>query len=227
MEGEAIRLDAMITQSHRAIGGDFQYVHSKQHRSDLPQLKTMLATLDSFAMPLFSVTVAGNTADNVLYLPVLRELMDNLTMYHQLFVGGDSKMDSLLIRSQIQYKDHFYLVPLSKKQCTPKELDAYLADIPTELVTVSKTDKKGTTKVKAKAFERTEKIVDDSLGLCWEERRLIVYSPAYANQQKIGFEDRLAKAQTALELLLVQYFTKSPSFYTPKSIFPSIRTSIF
>lgn len=201
MEGEAIRLDAMITQSHRAAGGDFQYGHSKQHRSDLPQLKTMLATLDPFAMPLFSVTVAGNTADDVLYLPVLEELMDNLTMYHQLFVG-DSKMGSLLNRSQIQYKDHFYLMPLSQKQCTPKELDAYLADIPTELVTVSKMDKKGDTKVKAKAFERTTKITDDSLGICWEERRLIVYSPAYAMRQKIGFEDRLEKAQAALELLL-------------------------
>lgn len=200
-DGEAIRLDAMITQSHRSAGGDFQYGHSKQHRSDLPQLKTMLATLDPFAMPLFSVTVAGNTADDVLYMPVLEELMNNLTLLHQLFVG-DSKMGSLATRSQIQLKDHYYLVPLSKKQCTPQQLAAYLADKPTELVTISKTDKKGVTKVKAKAFERTEKIVNETLGLCWEERRFIVYSPAYATRQQIGFEDRLTKAQTALELLL-------------------------
>ena len=70
---EPIRLDAMITQSHRLATGDFQYGHSKQHRSDLPQLKTMVATLDPLAMPLVSLTVSGNTADDNLYLPVIQE----------------------------------------------------------------------------------------------------------------------------------------------------------
>ena len=86
---EPIRLDAMITQSHRSIsedGADFQYGHSKQHRADLPQLKTMVASLDPIAMPLFSLTVSGNTADDVLYLPVLKELLANLDLTYQLFV---------------------------------------------------------------------------------------------------------------------------------------------
>lgn len=200
VSGEAIRLDAMITQSHRAASGDFQYGHSKQHRSDLPQLKTMVATLDPFAMPLYSLTVPGNTADDVLYLPVLEELMDNLTTDHQLFVG-DSKMGSLNIRTQIHKNKHRYLVPLSKKQCNAEQLAAYLATKPSELVTVHQEDKSGTLKVKAQAFERTEIIVAQTQDFSWEERRIIVYSPAYGKRQEIAFENRLIKAQNALAVL--------------------------
>ncbi len=75
LKEEAIRLDAMITQSHRQAKGDFQLGYSKQHRADLPQLKTMVATLDPLSMPLYSITVSGNTADDVLYLPVIDELI--------------------------------------------------------------------------------------------------------------------------------------------------------
>jgi len=68
---QAIRLDAMITQSHRKVEGEFQMGHSKQHRSDLPQLKTMVAVLDPLAMPIHSLTVSGNSADDPLYWPVI------------------------------------------------------------------------------------------------------------------------------------------------------------
>ena len=109
LEPGAIRLDAMITQSHRAASGEFQYGHSKQHRPDLPQLKTMAATLDPLAMPLFSVTVSGNTADDVLYLPVIKGLMVNLGLLNQLFVG-DSKMGSLEIRGYLNFHCQYYLL---------------------------------------------------------------------------------------------------------------------
>jgi len=55
VSSEAVRLDALIAQSHRPASGEFQLGHSKQHRSDLPQLKTMVATLDPLSMPLYSV----------------------------------------------------------------------------------------------------------------------------------------------------------------------------
>ena len=191
----------MITQSHRAATGEFQYGHSKQHRSDLPQLKTMLATLDPLAMPLFSMTVAGNAADDVLYLPVLKALIAKLHLFHQLFVG-DCKMGSIKIRSFLHQKDQYYLVPLSKKQCSQTELSAYLTNQPSELVEVFTEDKDGKAKLKAKGFEQIEEVTDDEKGLKWEERRIIVYSPAFANRQKIAFENRLTKAKADLEVLL-------------------------
>ena len=106
---EPVRLDAFITQSHRPASEDFRFGHSKQHRSDLPQLKTMVATLDPLAMPLYSLTVSGNTSDDELYLPVIKELMQNLSLKDQLFVG-DSKMGSLEIRRFLQLNEQDYLV---------------------------------------------------------------------------------------------------------------------
>jgi len=198
---EAIRIDAMITQSHREAKGDFQYGHSKQHRADLPQLKTMVATLDPLSMPLYSVTVSGNTADDVLYLPVIEELIKNLRLEEQLFVG-DSKMGSINIRGQIHNNGHYYLVPLSKKQCSEDKLLAYLAKKPTDLVQLVTENKNGVDQVKAEAFEQVEQIKNEELGISWEERRLIVYSPTYAHRQQIGLETRLDKALKALGLIL-------------------------
>lgn len=201
MSAEPIRLDAMITQSHRAACGDFQYGHSKQHRPDLPQLKTMVAALDPLAMPLFSLTVSGNTADDVLYLPVIQELIASLSLVYQLFVG-DAKMGSLAIRSFLQLNNQYYLVPLSQKQCTPARLSEYLEQKPTESTQIMTKDKLGNETIRAEAFEVIEKMEDDQNGICWEERRIIVYSPAYAKRQQISLDNRFEKAQSELTLLL-------------------------
>ena len=163
MPSEPIRLDAMITQSHRTASGEFQFGHSKQHRSDLPQLKTMVATLDPLAMPLFSVTVSGNTADDVLYLPVIKELVVNLELLYQLFVG-DSKMGSLETRSFLQLNHQYCLVPLSKKQCSPAQLARYLEQRPNELTQITEKDKQGNTIIKAQAFELMEQMEDETNG---------------------------------------------------------------
>jgi len=201
LTNEAIRVDAMITQSHREVKGDFQFGHSKQHRADLPQLKTMVATLDPLAMPLYSVTVSGNTADDVLYLPVINELIKAMPLLNQLFVG-DSKMGSKGIRGQIHKNEHYYLVPLSKTQCSEAEITAYLAHKPDKLVELKTENKDGTEQIKAAAFEQTARITNEDLGFSWEERRLIVYSPAYAHRQELGLEKRLDKALNALEDML-------------------------
>lgn len=201
LASEAIRLDAFITQSHRESTADFQRGHSKQHRADLPQLKTMVATLDPLAMPLYSLTVSGNTSDDVLYLPVLEKLVEGLQLHNQLFVG-DSKMGSLDIRTFLQYNEQYYLMPLSKTQCSNKKLSQYLAEQPTELTQIATTDKDGNSIVKAKAFEVKQQMEAADKTFCWEERRVIVYSFAYATSQKKVFEDRLIKAQKALDVIL-------------------------
>ena len=206
LASEPIRLDAMITQSHRASSGDFQYGHSKQHRADLPQLKTMVAALDPLAMPLVSYTVSGNTADDVLYLPVIQKC-EALELKNQLFVG-DSKMSSQAIRYYLQSKGHYYLTPLSKKQCSNETIIDYLSKQPTELTELYKIVKEGDTKVKqlrAKAFEVTQTIeflTEEGLTLNWNERRIIVYSSSYGKSQKVAFENRILKAQADLAVLL-------------------------
>lgn len=196
-----IRLDAMITQSHRAAGGDFQIGYSKQHRSDLPQMKTMLATVDPFAVPLCSLTVAGNEADDVLYLPVIEELDKTLSIKHQLFVG-DSKMGSIDNRGDIHALGHYYLTPLSKVQCNSAQLEAYLSAQPETLQLLRGKDKNSQTVVKAKAFETTEAVSNTDGSLTWEERRIIVYSPAYGQSQAQKLDKKMLNAQKELDELL-------------------------
>jgi len=201
VSSEAVRLDALIVQSHRAASEEFQLGHSKQHRADLPQLKTMVATLDPLSMPLYSVTVSGNTADDVLYLPVIKQLINGLFLKQQLFVG-DSKMGSLAIRAYLQVHEQYYLMPLSKTQCSTEQLRKYLAQAPDELTQIMTTDKEDKLIVKAQAFEVSERMEGSTSGICWEERRIIVHSPAYAKRQQKALEDRLVKAQNALDLIL-------------------------
>jgi len=191
----------MITRSHRTASRDFQYGHSKQHRADLPQLKIMVATLDPLAMPLVSYTVSGNTADDVLYLPVIQEC-ETLGLKHQLFVS-DSKMSSQPIRHYLQSKGHYYLTPLSKKQCSNETLASYLDKQPAELTTLYKIEKEK--RLKAKAFEVTKSIemtTEEGVQNNWNERRIVVYSPSNFQNQKAAFENRMAKAKNGLAVLL-------------------------
>ena len=51
--------------------GLFQLGHSKDHRPDLPQVKIALSVLDPLGLPLTTMVVAGQTADDPLYLPAM------------------------------------------------------------------------------------------------------------------------------------------------------------
>ena len=52
----------------------FQFGHSKHHRPDLPQVKVMLATLDPLGMPVATQVVAGQKADDPLYIPAIDQV---------------------------------------------------------------------------------------------------------------------------------------------------------
>lgn len=127
--------------------------------------------------------------------------MKNLPLVHQLFVG-DAKMGSIETRARIHGKDHYYLLPLSKKQCSTDQLAKYLEQRPEKLLEISSVQKDDTVKIKAKAFELTQVVSCDEFGFPWLERRLVVFSPAYAKRQKQALEDRLLKAIDQLNLLL-------------------------
>ena len=202
LKEEPVRLDSFITQSHREAGDDFQYGYAKQHRSDLPQLKTMVAALDPLSMPLYSVTVSGNISDDDLYLPIVDQLLANLPLKNQLFVG-DSKMGNSKIRTYIDSKQHYYLMPLNRKQCTKEQMVLYLDEQPDELITIWEQSTNKEAELKAKAFEKLVTVSDESEQYSWQERRILVYSPSYAKRLKGNFEAKVAKAMAALEVILI------------------------
>ena len=193
---EPIRLDASIAQSFQKPDELFKMGHSKQHRMDLPQLKIMLGVLDPLAMPLLSIIVEGNTADDILYEPLERQIADNLEAKGLLFVG-DSKMSGSRNREYLQSNGHYYLCPLSEVQCSKKELKKYL-ELGKERASLW--TEKG--ELRAEVFETEEVVSEKESGCEWLERRIVAYSPQYGKSQKEKFERRLEKAKQELENLL-------------------------
>src|SRR5205085_12139389 len=73
LQADCVRLDSTTVSSYGAVTEDglLQLGHSKDHRPDLGQLKVMLATLDPLGMPLATEVLAGERADDPLYLPAI------------------------------------------------------------------------------------------------------------------------------------------------------------
>ena len=68
---DLVRLDATTITVDTDPRGLLRMGHSKDHRPDAPQVKVMMASLDPLAMPLVTQVVAGNSADDPLYLPAV------------------------------------------------------------------------------------------------------------------------------------------------------------
>jgi transposase len=113
---EQVRLDSTSAAVYHdpAEGSLFAYGVSKDHRPDLAQLKVMLAALDPLGLPLASLIVAGNRADDGLYLPVWQQARTVLGQAGLLYIG-DSKMEALSTRASLAQAGDYYLTPLSLK----------------------------------------------------------------------------------------------------------------
>ncbi|UCC53387.1 MAG: hypothetical protein JSV68_05350, partial [Anaerolineaceae bacterium] len=92
----------------------FAYGHSKDHRPDLAQIKVVFVTLDPLALPVTTMIVAGNRADDGLYVPAISTTQQTLRQSGMLYVG-DSKMEALSTRAHLARTGDYYLMPLSRK----------------------------------------------------------------------------------------------------------------
>jgi transposase len=102
-----------------------RFGYSKDNRPDLPQLKVGLGVLDPLGMPLATEVVAGDKADDRLYLPAIARMRQSLGRSGVLYVG-DSKLGSLGNRKGIAAAGDYYLCPLSQVQLPPVQLLDYL-----------------------------------------------------------------------------------------------------
>jgi transposase len=108
---ETMRLDSTsVSVYHDATTNEslLQQGHSKDHRPDLRQFKAMLATLDPLGLPLVCQPVAGNRADDGLYVPAYAAATTALGTAAVLVVG-DSKMGALATRGHMVAGGSCYL----------------------------------------------------------------------------------------------------------------------
>lgn len=201
---KVVRLDATTVSFDTDPEGLFRYGHSKDHRPDLAQVKMMLATLDPLAMPLLSHIVAGNSADDPLYLPAVEQVRKSLDQRGLLYVG-DCKMAAKETRAGIASGQDFYLCPLALIQMSNEQILAHLQPVLEErqpLHPVERLQSNGQVEIIARGYEWIE--VQEVAGFSWQERRLLVRSEAFAEASERGLDTRLASAQQQIALLTLR-----------------------
>jgi transposase len=210
LQGRVARLDTTTAAAYVTPEGLFQLGHSKDHRPDLPQVKVSMSVLDPLGLPLTTTVVAGQTADDPLYLPEIAKVRQSAGTTGLTYVG-DCKMAALGTRAEIVAHQDYYLCPLSAKQMPEAALDCILDPVlrdafapsairlPHADGTLDETDEPV-----AMGFAYTVDLsaLDQSgQSQAWQERRLVVRSLALAARQEQSLRQRVARAVTELNAL--------------------------
>jgi transposase len=205
---ERVRIDSTTAIGYGMVSeeGLFQFGHSKDHRPDLPQLKVNIAALDPLGLPLSTTVVAGQSADDPLYVPEIARVQQLLGRRGVTYVG-DVKMGALATRAFIAAHGDYYLCPLSGVQMPAEDLDQLLEPVwagQQPLVTIEREEAPANEhETIAEGFEApvalAAEIPDGSVQ--WHERRLLIRSVSGAQSARQGLHERLAKAGEAMEAL--------------------------
>src|SRR5499427_1304494 len=206
---KTIRVDPTTVSAYVTPDGLFQLGHSKDHRPDLPQLKIALATLDPLGLPMTIATVAGNTADDPLYLPAIAKVRRSIGLVGMTYIG-DCKIAALATRADIVAHKDFYLCPLSAKQVSVEELARLLAPLwsgeqPLEEVRLTaegQADDHAAPDAVGFAYA-VEQVGQGQSGhtLRWQERRWVVRSLAHARLQEESLRQRAQRAVEEINAL--------------------------
>jgi transposase len=206
LKPEKVRLDATTISGYHAFGEEtlFQFGYSKDDPS-LAQVKLMVAALDPLGLPLVTQVVAGNVADDPLYVPTVERVLQIIEGIGLLFVG-DCKMGALSIRAHIQHLKQYYLCPLAQTGKTGEDMLAWIQAANSgayELKKIEAENDQGERKLLAEGyeFERPLKAETDGETLEWSERVLVVRSESYRRAQREGLDGRLQRATEELRAL--------------------------
>ena len=207
LKQKCVRIDTTTASGYWNVTEDglFQLGHSKDHRPDLPQLKVVLATLDPLAMPVATLVVRGEKADDPLYIPAIDQVRKGLDKQGLLYIG-DCKIMSLATRAHIKAGKDSYLGPFSAIQIPQSVLDTYLEPVWSGQQTLTAVERQGTTSNLEKIAEgyelclaQTATVKDEEV--TWNERRLVIRSLSHAKAAEEALLSRLVKATAAIEAL--------------------------
>lgn len=210
LQSRMVRIDTTTAGAYVTPEGLFQLGHSKDHRPDLPQVKIAMAVLDPLGLPLTTTVVAGQTADDPLYLPEIAKVRQTAQRAGLTYVG-DCKMAALGTRAEIVARQDYYLCPLSAKQMPEAELDRLLAPVfsgtlipqdirlPNADGQIDETD----APVAIGFIDTLEQHGQDQNKKIqhWKEQRLVVRSLAFAASQEKHLRQRVARAVTEINAL--------------------------
>jgi transposase len=211
----SVRLDATVGQVYHDEKKHtlFKTGRNKAGGYDV-QFKLFLGVLDPLGMPLASDVVAGQRADDPLYVPVYRRIRQTLGRVGLLYIG-DCKMGVLETRATIAAGQDCYLMPLALTGQTPAVLEEQLAKVKAgeiELTPIYLPEDWPTDPEQeldpdlaiADGFVVTrqqEALLAEGTTITWEERLLLVRSRTLAALQERRLQQRLARVETQLQAL--------------------------
>lgn len=205
-----VRLDSTTAAVYHDAAGTtlFRHGHSKDHRPDLAQFKVMLGTLDPLGLPLATLVVGGQEADDGLYVPALARARAVVGEGGKLYLG-DSKMAARQTRAEIAAGGDYYLVPLPQTGQHPARLRELVAAVlerrqAVETIHAPEVEEHaGRKTVLALGYEVEQSLQALVAGqaITWSERVLVIYSPSLAAQQRRGLAERLEHATQELTAL--------------------------
>jgi transposase len=210
---QVIRLDATVgTVQHDPEQHTLFKVGKAKNGQYETQYKMMLASLDPMGLALVVDVVAGDRADDPLYVPSYQR-MKKVIKRQGLLIVGDSKMSALGTRAVIVDGKDDYLTPLAYLKAEPELLDELLKpwqgreeeatriflpeDIPSD-----GSDPDPELAI-AYGFEvsRSRTAVVAEKTVTWNERLLVIRSFSYVKTMQDGLHRRLDKAEAALHAL--------------------------
>jgi transposase len=208
LDPKLFRVDTTTANSYVEVLNElglFQFGHSKD-RDDQPQIKVALATLDPLGLPVTTVVVPGNCADDPLYVPEIQKVQRAFGPGGKTFVM-DCKGAALATRAFLASTRDFYLCPLPETQVSAAARRALIAPVwagQQRLQQVYRPAAEGEDEeLVAEGFSLDEPLQAEvnGRGVTWTERRWLVRSLAFAQGQHQQLERRLQTAQQQLAQL--------------------------
>jgi transposase len=203
------RLDSTTANSHADVvsaEGLLQFGHSKDN-DDLPQLKVAAAVLDPLGMPLATLVVPGNSADDPLYVPLAQQVQQAVGKGGKTYIG-DCKMAALATRAYLVSTNDYYLCPLSEKQFSREQRLEQIGRVrrgqqAVQPVYRPKDNPEDEEELVAEGFavEVAQEATVAGKVVRWTEKRWLVRSLAFAQGQQEQLDRRLTQAQQEVERL--------------------------
>lgn len=212
-EGPVVRLDATTgTVQHEPETHPLFQIGKAKNGEYATQYKLMLASLDPLGLTLVVDIVAGNRADDPLYVPCYQRVKKVLPE-SGLLVIGDSKMSALETRATIAAAGDFYLSPLAHLKDEPELLDELLLPwldredemerifLPEDVCAAESVPDPQLAVAWGFRVSRTRQAQVAGQTLAWEEQVLVVRSRQYMQSTQKRWPRRLEQAEQALHAL--------------------------
>lgn len=202
---KGVRLDSTTSYGYHKTSaeGVMQQGYSKDHRPDLAQLKLMLAVAEPSGVPIASDIVAGERADDPLYVPLIQRVRQILRGTQGLLYTGDSKMAAIATRANMVAHNDCYLTVLPHTGETAQQWEEWLDALIEGNQTATLIWQDDRLLGGGYEFSRSLTFLDEETNkpVAWTERVQLVRSRERAQQEIVLLTKHLEQATAALMLL--------------------------